>query len=115
MTIKTPMYWTRYCYHINHPDVKAVVEKFNVEGYFTPADFQPLADLLNEIDLKEGKGKWVSDGTSLEWNLGMCCVNYNGPNDLNFPTKGSMQNVLILGFSGKSLGPIGQIYIPYND
>lgn len=115
MTDKNAMYWTRYGYHINDPAIKAVVEGLEVHRAYTPEELQPLADLLNKVDLKEGKGLWVSDATSPEWNVGICYVAYNGPNEADFPTKRAMKNVLVLEFFSESTAPVGRLYIPYND
>jgi hypothetical protein len=115
MAIQTPIFWARYTYHINHPAVKTVVEQFETNSPVGVEKGQLLADLFNEIDKKEGKGQWVSELGAKEWNFTNAYVDYRGPNSPNFPTKGTMQNVLILRFEDPAEGPVGLFYIPYND
>lgn len=107
--------WIRYGYHINNPAVKSIAEEFNSGEYVSQEKGEMLAYLMNEIDKKEGKGQWVCDAVATKWNFAGCFVQHRGKNDLNFPTKGSMKNVLILVFPDFSEGPTGRFYIPYND
>lgn len=107
--------WIRYGFHINDPAVKPVAESFTAGEFVTVEAGQALADLMNAIDKKEGKGLWVSDAEPKDWNFAGCYVEYRGKNSLNFPTKGTMKNVLILVFPDASAKPTGHFYIPYND
>jgi len=115
MAIETPLYWARYTFQINHPDVKAVAELFETGSAVGVEKGQLLADLFIEIDKKEGKGQWVSELGVKEWNFANAYVDYRGPNNPNYPTKSTMKNVLILRFEAPAEGPIGLFYIPYND
>lgn len=108
--------WVRYGFHINHPAVKAVAEQFDTYEIVSVEKGQLLADLMNEIDKKEGKGQWISnEDQPTSWNFYACHVDYRGPNSPNYPTKSTMKNVLILSFQEWSQGPVGRLYIPYND
>jgi len=108
--------WVRYGFHINDPAVKPVAEQFETGEIVDIEKGQLLADLMNEIDKKEGKGQWVSnDELPGNFNFNGCYVDHRGPNSFNYPTKGTMQNVLILSFPSSAVQPVGRIYIPYND
>lgn len=115
MAETTAIYWTRYGYHIKDAAVHPVASALPTSGMLTLEQGQALADLMNMIDKKEGKGQWVSDTTSKSWNFGGCVIEYNGLNQPSFSTKGSMKNVLILMFPEGSICPFGRLYIPYND
>lgn len=115
MAIQTPIYWARYTYHLNNPAVKAIAEQFETDEVISVEKGQLLADLFNEIDKKEGKGQWVSELGVPEWNFANALVVHRGPNSSAYPTKSTMQNVLILYFTAPAEGPIEYFYIPYND
>lgn len=106
--------WIRYFFQLNLVDYRDVVDDF-VEGDVITADSGELLALaLNEKDKKEGKGHWNSDETLHEWSLVGATVVHNGANSLDYPTKGTMQNVLILDFPESSVKPTGRMYLPYN-
>lgn len=115
MPENTAIYWIRYGYAIKDPAVKPVAEDFETGETVTVEKGELLAYLMNEIDKKEGKGQWVSDETSTDWNFAGCYVEHRGKNDPSYPTKGTMKNVLILRFPEGATGPFGRFYIPYND
>lgn len=117
MAEQTPIYWVRYAYAIKDPRVYPLVHDIATGEYLSSAQCQALADLMNEIDKKEGKGQWVCDWDPAvtSWNFAGVTVEYNGKNNPNLPTKGNMDNVIILVFPPTSIAPVSRLYIPYNN
>jgi hypothetical protein len=106
--------WIRYFFHLNLTDNRDVVDDFVAGDVITEESGVLLALALNEKDKKEGKGHWNAEANTNEWSLVGATVAYNGPNSLDYPTKGTMGFVLILDFPESSVKPQGRMYLPYN-
>lgn len=117
MTEPTPIYWVRYAYAIKDARIHPLVHEIATGEVLSIPQGQALADLMNEIDKKEGKGHWVCDYNPeiTSWNFAGVSVEYNGKNSPNLPTKGNMDNVIILVFPPTSIAPVSRLYIPYNN
>lgn len=108
------VYWAKYFFHLNLTDNRDVMDDFVAGDVITPDSGELLALALNEKDKKEGKGHWVSEDGPTEWNLAGAVVVFNGANNTDLPTKGTMQRVLILDLPETSVKPLGRIFLCYN-
>lgn len=105
--------WMRYFQNTDFSKYEDILSGFITDEIVTIEQGQRLADVLNEIDLGEGKGQWVSDSSSDEWNLAGAKVILSGANNPSLPTRGSYLRVLSLEFPVESIGPQYRIYMQY--
>lgn len=106
--------WTKYTFHLNMTDYSDILGVFEQGHVITEDSGLLLAEALNEKDKKEGKGHWNVDENQPLFSLLGATVFYNGANHTDFPTKGTMQRVLILDFPASAQKPVGRVFFTYN-
>lgn len=105
--------WTKYTFQLNLTDYADILGVFTAGEVIDGDSGLLFAEALNEKDKKEGKGHWNSE-PGLLWSLHGATVFYNGANNTDYPTKGTMQRVLILDFPEGAQKPSGRVFFTYN-
>lgn len=106
--------WPNYFFH-NDFSVYAELLNSIPLGPLSDEHIQQLIGAFSIVDTGEGREYWTTEDGTNEWSLQGAQVIYNGDNKTSLPTRFNMQKALGLVFPETSVGPVGRLFLVWND
>ena len=106
--------WLNYLIRQDFTEIGELLEDIPV-GPLDEANQRFLASALSEYGPVADKDKWNLEESVFEFSLFGAEVTYNGRNSQSLPTLSLFKNTLCVVFSERSQGPVGRLYLCWND
>ena len=106
--------WLNYLVRVDFTEISEMLQDVPV-GPLNDEDQRTVAAVLDSYGPAEDAGKWNMDPVANEYTLNGAEVVFNDRNNPNLPTFSTYKYALGLRFPDRSIGPVGTLYLCWND